>query len=299
MTQPSRTVIAHRGASGYLPEHTLAGYAMAHAMGADFLEPDLVMTRDGVLIARHDVILEDTTDIAAVFPDRSRADGHWYAADFELAEIRRLQARERTEHRFRRDSHGFPVPTFEELLQLVAELNRLTGRGTGVYPETKEPDFHRAAGLPMEEPLLALLERYRYREAADPVFVQSFDPENLRHMRESLGTKLRLVQLVSDAASVTPGGLDTVAAYADAIGPDRRLIDPDDAGDAPGPRLVQDAHARGLLVHPYTFRADAVDPRYADFESELRRFCFEFGVDGVFSDHPDRATAVLHTAPDR
>ncbi|HYW03538.1 MAG TPA: glycerophosphodiester phosphodiesterase family protein [Gammaproteobacteria bacterium] len=299
MSQRSRTVIAHRGASGYLPEHTLAAYAMAHAMGADFLEPDLVMTRDGVLIARHDVILEDTTDVAAVFPARRRADGHWYAVDLDLAEIRGLQARERTEHRFRRDSHGFPVPTFEELLQLVAELNRLTGRRTGVYPETKQPGFHRAAGLPMEEPLLALLESYGYHDAADPVFVQSFDPESLRHMRASLGTRLRLVQLVGDPAPVTPSGLDAIAAYADAIGPDRRLIDPYQAGDAPGPGLVRDAHARGLLVHPYTFRADAVDPRYPDFESELRRFCFELGVDGLFSDHPDRAAAVLHATPAR
>lgn len=291
MSAAGPIIIAHRGASGYLPEHTLAAYAMAHAMGADFLEPDLVMTRDGILIARHDVVLEETTDVAAVFPDRRRADGHWYAADLDLAEVRRLQARERTDRRFRRDSHGFGVPTFEEILQLVTELNRLTGRTVGVYPETKQPAWHRAAGLALEEPLLTLLERYGYRRRADPVFVQSFEEASLRHMRASLGTRLRLVQLVSDGERVTPEGLDAIATYADALGPDRALIE-----GVPGsadPALVKRCHARGLAVHPFTFRADAVDARYPGFEAELRHFLGTLKVDGLFTDHPDRAAAVL------
>lgn len=288
-----KTIIAHRGACGYLPEHTLPAYAMAHAMGADYLEPDLVMTRDGVLIILHDIDLAATTDVAQRFPERRNARGHWCPADFDFAEIRQLQARERLEGRFRRDSRGFQVPAFEELLQLLSELNRLTGRRVGVYPETKSPAFHRRRGLPMEPPLLELLARYGYSSREDRVCIQSFDPDNLRQIREELGSELMLVQLLSRTPSATR--LDEIARYGDGIGPDKRLIENRRRQPVRDNALVREAHARGLLVHPFTFRADQLTAGDSGLEDELRRFYFDYGVDGLFCDHPDIACRIAHT----
>ncbi len=287
-----KTVIAHRGASGYLPEHTLAAHAMAHAMGADYLEPDLVMTRDGVLIVLHDIDLGATTDVAEHFPDRRDKKGRWCPADFDLAEIRRLQARERLDGRFRRDSRGFQIPTFEELLQLLTELNRLTGRNTGIYPETKHPAFHRERGLAMEEPLLAMLAEYGYVRRSDPVCIQSFDPHNLRHIRENLDSDLTLIQLLSEAPATSR--LDEIAGFADGIGPDKRLIEDAQRRPVNNNALVRDAHARGLVVHPYTFRADQLTAGDNCLEDELRRFYLDYGVDGLFCDHPDIASRIAH-----
>lgn len=184
----NKIVIAHRGASGYLPEHTLEAYAMAYALGADYIEPDVVMTKDGVLIALHDIHLELTTNVEVVFPGGARSDGRWYAADFTLAEIKQLSVHERANpdgtpvfpNRFRVDSKGFHVPTLVEVIEMVQELNQATGRSVGIYPETKEPAFHDAAGLSMEEPLLALLASHGYAGPNAKVFIQSFDPRNLR-----------------------------------------------------------------------------------------------------------------------
>ena len=186
-----KIVIAHRGASGYLPEHTLEAYAMAYTMGADYIEPDLVMTRDGVLICLHDIHLERTTNVEVVFPGRARVDGRWYAADFTLEEIKMLNAHERARadgtpvfpERFRVDSKGCQVPTLVEVIEMVQELNRITSRSVGIYPETKDPAFHDAEGLSMEEPLLAVLSTYSYQGLDALVFIQSFDPTNLKEMR--------------------------------------------------------------------------------------------------------------------
>lgn len=295
-----KAVIAHRGACGYLPEHTLAAYAMAHAQGADFLEPDVVATADGVLIARHDVTLEDTTDIAEVFPDRARDDGHWYAADFRLAELRRVQARERLAGRFRQDSAGFPVPTLVELVQMLAELNRLTGRRAGIYPELKAPAFHRAEGLAMEEALLELLHGHGYHTRDCPAIIQCFEPESLRYLREGLGCGLRLMQLIADGPpaadsepTVTPDGLDAIAAYAEVIGPAKSLIESAPGEPVADNALVRGAHERGLAVHPFTFRADQLPAGETSLDNELSRFYFDYGVDAAFVDHPDRAVALL------
>lgn len=292
----TKIVIAHRGASGYLPEHTLPAYAMAYAMGSDYIEPDLVMTRDGVLIALHDIHLEATTDVEEVFPERARADGRWYAADFTIEEIKRLKAQERAgsdgaavfPDRFRADSEGFQVPTLRELIELVQELNRITGCTVGIYPETKDPAFHADAGLPMEEGLLSILAEYGYEGRDALVFIQSFDPANLQEMRFTLGTDLPLVQLISGSQQdlLTDDGLDLIATYADGIGPSKGLIEADR-------KLVRRAHARGLVVHPYTFRADDVPAAYESFARELRQFYFRYGVDGLFTDHPDQAVAVV------
>jgi glycerophosphoryl diester phosphodiesterase len=280
-------VIAHRGASGYLPEHTLPAYALGYGQGADYVEPDLVLTKDGVFICLHDIHLEATTDVERVFPERKRADGRWYAADFALEEIRTLRAHERLEDRFPQDAAGFAVPTFEELLELVAGLNRTTGRKVGVYPELKAPAWHREQGLPMEERFLEVVRRHGYRGRDAAIFVQCFERPTLERLR-ALGSELPQVMLLGGEEHdpfVTEAGLGEVAKVADAIGPakDRVLADP---------KLVARAHSRGLKVHPYTFRADRLEG-YQTFDAELERFYVELGVDGLFTDFPDLARQFL------
>ncbi|HUG27696.1 MAG TPA: glycerophosphodiester phosphodiesterase [Gemmatimonadales bacterium] len=313
--QPRRPiVIAHRGASGYLPEHTLAAYELAVEQGADYIEPDLVITRDGVLIARHENEIGETTDVGTRFPQRQttkRVDGEevtgWFAEDFTLAEIKTLRARERLAYRSQARNGEFEVPTFEEILELVARLEREQGRRVGLYPETKHPSYFRRMGLPLEEPLLDALHRRGYRTAEDPVFIQSFEVGNLRDLHNRTG--LRLIQLLDDkgapwdfvaaddprtyATLATPAGLREIASYAAGIGPHKRLIVPQDArGGLGSPTgLVADAHAAGLAVHPWTFRSEALflHRDYAgDPLAELRQF-LELGVDGVFADFPDVA----------
>ncbi|HKI99081.1 MAG TPA: glycerophosphodiester phosphodiesterase [bacterium] len=304
---PRKLVIAHRGASGYLPEHTLPAYAMAYAMGADFIELDLVMTRDHHLIALHDIHLEATTDVATAYPKRARADGRWYAADFTLAEIERLHVHKRTgpggapalPGRFPLGRGAFHVPTLAQAIELVQGLNTSTGCRVGLYLETKAPAFHVAEGLPLEAPLLDVLNRYGYRGPDARVFIESFDPASLERLR-ALGSTLPLVQLLSAGRQgrelATPEGLRRIARYANAIGPDKRLIErngqPVDDG-----ALVREAHALGLQVHPWTFRADQVGPGHADIEDELRAFYSRYGVDGVFSDQPDRAVPIARGDP--
>ncbi len=296
-------VIAHRGASGYLPEHTLPSYALAYALGADFIEPDLVMTRDGHLIAMHDIHLESTTNVALLFPDRKRGDGRYYAADFTLEEVKRLAVSERRDRlgravfgkRFRTDSKGFQVPTFIEVVEMVQELNRQSGCSVGVYPETKGPSFHDREGLELEKELLRVLAEYGYQGPDAAVFVQSFEPGNLIEMRE-MGTDLPLIQLMGDGtegqAMVTPEGLDRIATYAHGIGPSKLLIEKD--GEPTGGRaMVAAAQERGLAVHPYTFRADQVGKGHDDFASEVRRFIEVYKVDGLFSDQADQVVELL------
>ena len=294
-----RIVIAHRGASGYLPEHTLPAYAMAYALGADYIEPDVVMTADAQLICLHDIHLESTTDVERGFPDRARDDGRWYAADFTLAEIRQLSATERTgadgsrvfPGRFSADARGFQVPTLAALIEMVAALNRQTGRAVGIYPETKAPVFHDDEHLPLEAALLEMLADHGYTGRDARVYIQSFGFDNLREMRSVFGSDLPMIQLIGDGAAydamVTPDGLDAIATYADGIGPDKTRIATTDGA------LVTHAHQRGLKVHPYTFRADQLPAGDTRLEDELRRYYFEYGVDGLFTDFADIAVEVL------
>jgi len=288
-----KIVIAHRGASGYLPEHTLEAYAYAHAQGAGYIEPDVVLTRDGAFICLHDIHLESTTNVEEMFPERHRDDGRWYAADFDLAEIKRLNAHERLAKRFPQGRSRFEVPTLAEMIELVQGLNATTGREAGIYPELKAPAWHRAAGLPMEEAFLALVASYGYSGKDARIYVQCFDPESLIRMREELDSDLPQVQLTgSDAAAqamLSEEGLRRIATYANGIGPAKTLIEQH-------PDLVKRAHAAGLKVHPYTFRADQVPQSYASFDAELHRFYFEYDVDGLFTDFPDRAVAVIRAS---
>ncbi|WP_296806556.1 glycerophosphodiester phosphodiesterase [Thiocapsa sp.] len=304
-------VIAHRGASAYLPEHTLAAKAMAHAMGADFLEQDVVLTRDGQAIVLHDLYLEGVTDVARRFPDRARADGRWYAIDFSLAEIRSLRLHERLDpvtgqpvfpERFPAEIDLFRIHTLEEELSLIRGLNRSTGRTAGIYVELKHPAWHIAEGLDPVPVLMRELDRAGYRGPEDRVYIQCFEPDTLKRLREVIGTRIPLIQLIGENAwspdlpvdferMRTPEGLAAVAEYADGIGPWIGQIHQglDETGAHRTTRLVADAHTAGLLVHPYTLRRDALPEGFGDFEALLRFFLVDQGVDGVFTDHPDLA----------
>lgn len=290
MRQP--IVIAHRGASGYRPEHTLAAYELAIEMGADFIEPDLVITRDGVLIARHENDISGTTDVVDRPEFRNRRttrwiDGRevtgWFAEDFTLAEIKTLRARERLEFR----DHGFDglfeVPTFEEILDLAKRGN------VGVYPETKHPSYFRSIGLPLDEPMVAALHGAGFEGRNAAVFLQSFERGSLQLLKTL--TDLPRIQLLDVGEQAWD--LAEIAAYADGIGPDKRLIIPagPDGRLRPPTSLVEDAHRAGLLVHPWTFRSDPIflAPDYeGDAKREVQQF-LELGVDGLFSDFPDLA----------
>jgi glycerophosphoryl diester phosphodiesterase len=328
-------LIAHRGASGYLPEHTLAAYALAIQQGADFIEPDLVATRDGVLVARHENEIGGTTDVAAheEFADRRRAqridgvevDG-WFTEDFTFAELQTLRARERipklrpgnAEH-----DGQFGIPSFDEILALLAQVNAARsaqGRPlVGVYPETKHPSHFAALGLALEPPLLAALAR---GAGTVPVFIQCFEVGNLEALRERCGYPL--VQLMSEEGGpwdrygvapapqwtyqhmATPAGLARVARYATAIGVQKSMVMREGADGLQPTSLVQDAHAAGLAVHVWTFRAEneflpralkrgAESSAHGDLAAEILRFR-DAGMDGLFCDHPDLARAALASA---
>ena len=294
-------VIAHRGASGERPEHTLESYQRAIEQGADYIEPDLVMTRDGVLIARHENEIGGTTDVAQhpEFADRRRTqviDGEtmtgWFTEDFTLAEIKTLRARERLPALRAANcafDGRFSVPTFEEIMQLAQSAGRMRPDGSriGLYPETKHPAHFQKLGLALERPVLETLERHGYAERGSPVFIQSFDPGNLRQLRAM--TPLPLVQLLEHEI----GDVARIAEYADCIGIAKTLA---------MPASVAEAHAQGLKVHVWTFRAEneflpddlrigQSPAAHGDLRSELARY-LALGIDGFFTDFPAIGVAV-------
>ncbi|TGX55258.1 glycerophosphodiester phosphodiesterase [Sphingomonas gei] len=311
----SPIVIAHRGASGERPEHTLLSYQLAIEQGADFIEPDLVPTKDGVLVARHENEISGTTDIDAhpEFAARKTTktiDGApvtgWFTEDFTLAELKTLRAKERLPQlrpgNTRYDGQA-EIPTFDEIIALAKKASRETGRTIGIYPETKHPSYFAAIGLPLEERLVAKLREAGWDRADAPVFIQSFEVANLKKLKGM--TQVPLIQLMaasggpadsaepSYAAMVTPEGLRRIAEYAAGIGPERTMIVP---ATGPSTSLVADAHAAGLKVHPWTFRAENffLLPAYrstggpADhgrLAEEIAVF-IGLGVDGIFSDYP-------------
>ena len=282
-------VIAHRGASGYFPEHTLEAYAFAYALGADYIEPDLVKTKDGHLICRHERHLDNTTNVAELFPDRSRSDGHFYAADFTLAEVKRMNAHDQMPNRYPRGATRFEIPTFEELIEMVQHLNRVMGRNVGLYPELKSPAAHREEGLPLESHVIDVLKKYGYEGKDAKIFLQCFEIEPLRYIRNKLHSELPLIMLIGGGGSddlLSEDGLKDLAQFANGIGPAKGIIERD-------PALVTRAHAAGLKVHPYTFRADSIARGYDTFEEEVKRFIHDYNVDGLFTDHPDQAVAAM------
>ncbi|MBI2827014.1 MAG: glycerophosphodiester phosphodiesterase [Planctomycetia bacterium] len=268
-----KLVIAHRGASGYLSEHTLPAYALAYGLGADYIEPDVVLSRDGVLVCHHDIHLGQTTDVAHRFPDRARPDGKFYCIDFTLAELKTLQAKGRNDPL----EPGYQLATLDELLTMVQRLNERSGRAVGTIPEPKSPAWHREQGQPIEPKLLAAYAARGLSRRGDPVIVQCFELESLRRMRHELKSDLKLVYLTGD--SLDDATLDELAKFADGIGPSAKLIE-NDGRPVDGNSLVRRAHERGLKVYPYTFGKD---------EAPARRFYWNYGVDGLFSDFPDVA----------
>ena len=292
---PAPLVIGHRGgATGYLPDHTLENYALGIDLGADFVEPDLVATKDGHLIARHEPNLVATTNVKDLpqFADRRRKvviDGAeeegFFAADFTLDEIRTLRAVQPLADRDQRFNGRFAIPTLDEIIALVKRKSKEKRRPIGIYPETKHSEYHRGLGLALEDRLLAALERAGWNHRAAPVFIQSFETGNLRELRAH--TAVKLIRLVDGKSRelLTPVGLDEVRTYADGIGPAKSLLI--------GNTVIADAHARGLLVHPYTFRNEPKYVASAYGGNALGEYLgfYEAGVDGVFSDFADTAFA--------
>jgi len=315
-------VVGHRGASGYRPEHTLASYELAARLGADFIEPDLVITKDRVLVARHEPEIGGTTDVATrpEFAARKRTvllDGvsvtGWFTHDFTLAELKTLRAVERIpqlrQHNTIYDGR-FPVPTFQEVLDLRRRLSRELDREIGVFPETKHPTYFRALGLELEAPLVRALRRNGLDRADAPVLVQSFEAKNLAALRTRYRLRAPSVFLTGasggpfgDAKSyadyLTPAGLRELSRYVDGLGPDKSQIIPRKADDTLGTptRLVADAHAAGLKVIPYTFRAEnqflpsdlrvGTDPAAYGRAIDEQVTFLRTGLDGLFTDQPD------------
>lgn len=316
-------VIAHRGASGSIIEHTLEAYQRGIDYGADFIEPDLVLTKDGVLVARHENEISGTTNVAEKqeFSDRKTTkmiDGReyngWFTEDFTLAELKTLRAKERLPDVRPANAQydgQFEIPTFEEILQLLKEHEVKTGERVGVYPETKHPSYFASIDLAHKKPMLELLNKYGFDDADDPVFVQSFEVGNLEELSKQ--TEIRLVQLVADrggppdrndlsyADMIAPAGLAEIAKYASGLGPSKSMIiGRDTQGRLEKPSsLVADAHKAGLAVHPWTFRIENVFlPKefqggyigqvIGDVKAEIRAY-LATGIDGVFSDNPREA----------
>lgn len=307
-------IIAHRGACGYLPEHTLAAKALAHGMGADYIEQDVVLTADGVPVVLHDIFLDSTTDVAARFKGRARDDGHYYAVDFSLQEIRSLRVHERCDsdgravfpRRFPAQTALFTVPTLEEEITLIAGLDHSRGRRTGLYIEFKSPNRHRALGLDLPGAVMAVLEKTGYADRPGQVFLQCFDDATLKRLRDEFNTPLPLIQLIADPAwgedsavdfdhLRTARGLDEIAAYAAGIGPwiAHIYLGRDPSGEPLLSPLVEHARERGLAVHPYTFRSDDLPAGISDFRELLDIFIHRLHVDGLFTDFPDTVRAFI------
>ena len=319
-------VIGHRGASGYRPEHTLAAYELAIEQGADYIEPDLVSTKDGILVARHENEIGGTTDVAdhPEFADRRTTktiDGRpvtgWFTEDFTYRELRTLRAKERLPQ-VRPDNTAYDgqerIPTLDDVIKLARR------EGVGIYPETKHPTYFDSIGLSLEEPLVAALAKRHWADADDPVIIQSFETANLRDLDTMIDVPL--AQLVDASGRpydftvagdprtytdlLTPTGLTWIATYADGVGVHKDRVLPRTGGvtTVPSP-VVADAHEVGLIVHVWTLRREnqfmasnfrvGTDPNApGDLAAEARAF-LDAGVDGIFSDHPDLVVAVLRS----
>jgi glycerophosphoryl diester phosphodiesterase len=315
-------VIGHRGAAGYRPEHTFGSYETGARLGADFIEPDLVITKDRVLVARHEPAIGGTTDVAnhPEFASRKTTkilDGipttDWFTEDFTLAELKTLRAVERLPQVRQHNTlyNGlYQIPTFEEILELRVRLSRELGREIGVYPETKHPTYFRNQGLPLEGLLVDALRRHGLDRPDAPVFVQSFEAHNLHDLRTTYHVKAPLIFLTSATGNpfndprpyadyLTPAGLKDLATYVDGIGPDKAQIIPRNPDGTLGTptSLVADAHAAGLKLHPYTFRAEntflptelhvGTDPTWYGKAIDEQVTFLRTGIDGLFTDQAD------------
>lgn len=322
-----KLVIAHRGASGYLPEHTLESKAMAFAQGADYLEQDLVMTKDDHLVVIHDHFLDGLTDVAKKFPGRARKDGHYYVMDFTLKEIQSLDMTENFTSKDGKDTPVYPgrfplwkshfkIHTFEDELEFIQGLEKSTGKTIGIYPEIKAPWLHHQEGKDIAKATLEVLRKYGYTDKSSPVYLQTFDYNELKRIKTELepqmGMDLKLVQLVAysdwgetqeknkDGKWVNysydwmlkPGALDKIEQYADGLGPDwHMMIDTkkSTAGHIVYTPLVDEIKKHHMEVHPYTVRRDALPPFTNDINVIYDALLNHAGATGVFTDFPDLA----------
>ena len=305
--EPRPLIIAHRGASGHLPEHTLAAKALAYGQGADFLEQDVVLSKDGVPVIFHDTHIDTTTDVAKKFPGRQRADGRFYALDFSVAELKQLNVTERFNpktgkaafpKRFPVGVGSFQVVTLEEEIQFIQALNRSTGRNVGLYPELKAPAWHRKEGRDLSATVLPLLRKYGYDAKDSACYLQCFEYAEIKRLRGELGWSGKLIMLLGGKGKgpgetdftylQTDAGLAELAQLVDGIGPP---ISSYVAGKTPAERKVTDLAARarkaGLKSHPYTLRADELPKCVTSVDELLSALFTEAKVDGLFTDFPD------------
>ena len=325
-----KLIIAHRSASGYLPEHTLESKALAFGQGADYLEQDLVMTKDNHLVVIHDHFLDGLTDVAQKFPGRARADGKYYVPDFTLAEIRSLQITEnfKTENgkqvpvypdRFPLWQGSFKIHTFEEELQFVRGLEKSSGKRIGIYPEIKAPWLHHQEGKDIARATLAMLKKYGYTQKSDPVYLQTFDFNELKRIKTELlpqmGMNVKLVQLVaySDWGETQarqngrwvnydydwmfkPGAMKEIARYADGVGPAWYML-LDEKQSRPGhivaTPMAADIQTTQLQLHPYTVRRETLPPYVRNIDEMYAALFEQAKADGIFTDFPDTLAQYL------
>ncbi|CAN2042257.1 glycerophosphoryl diester phosphodiesterase GlpQ [Candidatus Magnetomoraceae bacterium gMMP-15] len=324
LSSGKKIVIAHRGACGYLPEHTLEAKVLAYGMGADYIEQDVVLTKDNAAIILHDIHIDTVTNAAEIFPDRARNDNRYYAIDFTLKEIKSLQVTERIDlknkaavypGRFPIWTCDFKVPTFENEIELIQGLNKSTGKDVGIYPEIKSPAWHKKEGKDISGIVLKILNYYGYKDKNDKCYIQCFDPAEIKRLYNELGAKVKLMQLIAETDweetpiyekgkltgyydyefMKTKEGLKETAKYADTIGPwmPQLVKGKNEKGNLIITSLVKDAHALGLEVHPYTFRVDSLPDYVMNSEEAFRIFYYDVGVDGLFTDFPDCAVQFL------
>jgi glycerophosphoryl diester phosphodiesterase len=294
-------VIAHRGASGYLPEHTLESVILAYAQGADFIEQDLVVTKDSKIVVLHDIHLETVTDVEQLFPSRKREDGRYYVLDFTLAELKTLNIHERQNtlgkqvfpNRYQGNG-TFHIATFEEQIKMIQQLNRQFNKNTGFYPEIKSPAWHREQGVDISQLVMAVLRKHELDDADKAIYVQCFDFAETQRLRNDLNAKVKLIQLIAENdwlesptdynALKTQAGLKAIAKVAQGIGPwIPQLID---LSTMRPTAFAKQAQAAGLKVHPFTFRKDEL-PDNVNQEQVLQMLFEAVKVDGLFTDFTD------------
>jgi len=300
-TMNKKIVIAHRGASAYLPEHTIEAKAMAHAMNVDFIEQDLVLSKDDVPIVIHDIYLDDVTDVATKFPTRKREDNRYYVIDFTFDELKTLQVSERFNpetgeqfypNRFPKGKGNFKLHSLQEEIELIQGLNAATKKNIGIYPEIKAPEFYQLEGKKLTEIVLKVLADYGYKTKKDNCILQCFDAKELERIRKELKSDLFLVQLMEFEEETKQ--LAHFASYADGIGPWYKQILSDKVdGKFTFTSLVSDSHRLGLKVHPYTFRADQL-AEFATFSEMMQTLLIDANVDGAFTDFPDLVVSFIN-----
>ena len=294
------TVVAHRGASGYLPEHTLASKAMSHAMNADYIEQDIVLSKDDIPIVIHDILLDDVTNVLEKYPNRKREDGKYYVIDFTFEELKKLEVTERFDsetgiqiypNRFPKEKSSFRLHSLQDEIELIQGLNKSTGKHIGIYPEIKNPEFHHKNGKDISKIVLEVLTNNGYNSKEDNCILQCFDTKELERIRKKLNSDLFLVQLME--SSEQQSQLPYFASYADGIGPwYKQVIAKKINKGFLITSLVEEAHKLGLIVHPYTFREDNLD-EFDSFQQMIDVIIHQAGADGGFTDFPDRMREIL------